>query len=564
MKEVNTSYYQQLLDKGRYNSSDRNFYQKVLDSIKKQGGKATDRQYNITQQIKFGKTMYSLKNEHIYNKNNIMNQTTQLRQLIRESINEYIKAIDEAGHEAGMKARMEATQEAINKRKKMTELAGLDEDVQKMIDERKVKEVNSEVKALEKSLAKLQKQFDKLASKANKGEKVEDVEEKEIVDEAGMDVNLNENEEEFDLELYFQKANKEYGWDFDGTTTVEGDLEYSDESWKRTFAKKLMNIDKLPYNKWKAKANQAYNASQVNESLTPEDEERYDEEENVGNGVRPYDVMLNVVKGYEGLEDYVGLFMKNFPKGKPITKDAWLSWSRTIDGGYDPEGYSEEYWNNPPQLEKNVGKDMYYAMAKRMKDDGKDYDETVKRLEDMGVDDRNAEIIAMNVFKEMEEEMNIYEVLHMQKLAGILSETDYKVKVEEAKKKMTAAQKDKKEDIVKGMKKSKSFGKSKDEKSKMYATATKLATKKKAKSLKEQVKALFEFKVGERIQTPFAGDLKSAVVLAVSSYQDNKEAIDKSIYDSGWESSTPKEELTWYKLKFDNGETMWVDNEELS
>ena len=52
MKEVNISYYQQLLDKGRYNSSDRNFYQKVLDSIKKQGGKATDRQYNIIQQIK--------------------------------------------------------------------------------------------------------------------------------------------------------------------------------------------------------------------------------------------------------------------------------------------------------------------------------------------------------------------------------------------------------------------------------------------------------------------------------------------------------------------------------
>jgi len=45
------------------------------------------------------------------------------------------------------------------------------------------------------------------------------------------------------------------------------------------------------------------------------------------------------------------------------------------------------------------------------------------------------------------------------------------------KKKMTSAQKDKKEDIVKGMKKSGSFGKSKDEKNKMYATATKLATK---------------------------------------------------------------------------------------
>ena len=44
-------------------------------------------------------------------------------------------------------------------------------------------------------------------------------------------------------------------------------------------------------------------------------------------------------------------------------------------------------------------------------------------------------------------------------------------------KKMTSAQKSKKEDIVKGMKKSGGFGKSKEEKSKMYATATKLATK---------------------------------------------------------------------------------------
>ena len=44
-------------------------------------------------------------------------------------------------------------------------------------------------------------------------------------------------------------------------------------------------------------------------------------------------------------------------------------------------------------------------------------------------------------------------------------------------KKMTSAQKNKKEDIVKGMKKSGSFGKSKEEKGKMYATATKLAKK---------------------------------------------------------------------------------------
>lgn len=82
---------------------------------------------------------------------------------------------------------------------------------------------------------------------------------------------------------------------------------------------------------------------------------------------------------------------------------------------------------------------------------------------------------------EEEDSLNEEQVLHMQKLAGIISETEYKAKLEELEeaKKMTAAEKDKKEDIVKGMKKSKSFGKSKDEKAKMYATATKLATKKK-------------------------------------------------------------------------------------
>jgi uncharacterized coiled-coil protein SlyX len=116
-----------------------------------------------------------------------------LKQLIRESINEYIKAIDEAGHKAGMEARMAATQEAIAKRKKMTALDELDEDMKGMIDEKKVKDINSEVKALEKSLAKLQKQLDKLTSKSNKSEKTEEVEEKEMVDEVSIDENAEDS-----------------------------------------------------------------------------------------------------------------------------------------------------------------------------------------------------------------------------------------------------------------------------------------------------------------------------------------------------------------------------------
>ena len=135
-----------------------------------------------------------------------------LKQLIRESINEYIKAIDEAGHKAGMEARMAATQEAIDKRKKMTALDELDEDMKGMIDEKKVKDINAEVKALEKSLAKLQKQLDKLTSKANKGEKAEETPE-EIIDEISLGEEPTYEEESLEMPneslnesfLYMQK-----------------------------------------------------------------------------------------------------------------------------------------------------------------------------------------------------------------------------------------------------------------------------------------------------------------------------------------------------------------------
>ena len=50
-----------------------------------------------------------------------------------------------------------------------------------MLDKGKMKELSSEIKALKKSLAKYEKQLDKLKNKGAK--KVEDVEEKEIVDE---------------------------------------------------------------------------------------------------------------------------------------------------------------------------------------------------------------------------------------------------------------------------------------------------------------------------------------------------------------------------------------------
>ena len=119
---------------------------------------------------------------------------TKLRQLIRESINDYIREIDEAGNMAALEAKMSKTQEAIDKRKKMTAMEGIDEAYHEMLDKGKMKELTNEIKVLEKSLTKYEKQLEKLKSKGNnKSEESEEIEEKEIVDEVAIDLEENEN-----------------------------------------------------------------------------------------------------------------------------------------------------------------------------------------------------------------------------------------------------------------------------------------------------------------------------------------------------------------------------------
>lgn len=132
----------------------------------------------------------------------------KLQQLIRESINEYIREIDEAGNMAALEAKMSKTQEAIDKRKKMTAMEGIDEAYHDMLDKGKMKELTSEIKVLEKSLTKYEKMLEKLKSKSDKTPKVE--EEKEIVDEIVVDETMmDENDpengpqlEEYDTDIY--------------------------------------------------------------------------------------------------------------------------------------------------------------------------------------------------------------------------------------------------------------------------------------------------------------------------------------------------------------------------
>jgi hypothetical protein len=141
---------------------------------------------------------------------------SKLRQLIRESITNYISEINEAGDISACESKILKTREAIELREKKISKEGIDEAYHDMLDENKLKEFAKEIKILEKSLAKHEKMLEKLKSKANKGEKVEDTEEKEIVDEVAIDENEGMEYEGMEYE------EEEERFDADGTPNEEG------------------------------------------------------------------------------------------------------------------------------------------------------------------------------------------------------------------------------------------------------------------------------------------------------------------------------------------------------
>jgi hypothetical protein len=62
-KEVNTNFYQQVLDKSNGISiSSRKYFQSVIDSVKERGNKATPRQYSILEKIRNGDFSYHPRN----------------------------------------------------------------------------------------------------------------------------------------------------------------------------------------------------------------------------------------------------------------------------------------------------------------------------------------------------------------------------------------------------------------------------------------------------------------------------------------------------------------------
>jgi hypothetical protein len=80
-------------------------------------------------------------------------------------------------------------------------------------------------------------------------------------------------------------------------------------------------------------------------------------------------------------------------------------------------------------------------------------------------------------------------------------------------------------------------------------------------SINEEMEDVNEnmFSTGNKVNHPEG----TGVIELVTDYASHADEIDADL-GMDWESMTPKEELTWYKIMGDDGETYWFDEEELS
>jgi hypothetical protein len=115
--------------------------------------------------------------------------STSLRQIIKESIQEYIREVENSGNVAAQEAKIRACDEAIELREKKLNMEGLDEAYHDMIDEAKKKNLEKEIKELQKYKKKAENILEKMKSKAGKEDTMENegMEEEAVIDEVAID-----------------------------------------------------------------------------------------------------------------------------------------------------------------------------------------------------------------------------------------------------------------------------------------------------------------------------------------------------------------------------------------
>lgn len=138
-------------------------------------------------------------------------QVEKLRTLIRESIQEYIKEIDQAANEAAVDASITKCEEAIQLRQERLNKINENDDLKEMVDETKVKNIQNEIKILEKAKKKYAAQKAKMQAKKDKKANPE----KEVTTDAPIDeadvtaeMNMSDDKQEEALNESFLRMQK--------------------------------------------------------------------------------------------------------------------------------------------------------------------------------------------------------------------------------------------------------------------------------------------------------------------------------------------------------------------
>ncbi|MAD65730.1 MAG: hypothetical protein CME37_19735 [Haliea sp.] len=94
------------------------------------------------------------------------------------SVEDKLSEIEESGAIVTLETQIEAVEEMIETKCQRLEMISEDDNLSELVDKKKVKELQKEIKILEKRKSKMQKMYEKLTGKAKK---------KQIVDETNTD-----------------------------------------------------------------------------------------------------------------------------------------------------------------------------------------------------------------------------------------------------------------------------------------------------------------------------------------------------------------------------------------
>lgn len=139
----------------------------------------------------------------------LLNESVNDIFLNETKINDYIKEIDSAGNRAALEAKIAKCEEAINERKKKIDMSESLEEMKDMVDSKKVKILQKEVAALEKSKMKYETLLEKMINKGKPQDEViteDDPEVKANIDDEEIEGGygegaIDENQEPEDEEL---------------------------------------------------------------------------------------------------------------------------------------------------------------------------------------------------------------------------------------------------------------------------------------------------------------------------------------------------------------------------